>query len=80
MRIKACPICALPTGRRNTMSNWPAGCHSPNSCARHRQCMYIRCWHENDANLKSDIDKAVETEAALRAIRDHVSSQPERGT
>jgi hypothetical protein len=25
---------------------WPAGCHDPDSCARHKTCMYIRCRHE----------------------------------
>ena len=60
------------------MSNWPAGCHSPNSCARHRRCMYVRCRHENDANLKSDIDKAVATEEALRAIPNAVGARQDR--
>ena len=35
--------------------------------------MYTRCRHETDENLKSDIDKAVETEAALRAMRERRS-------
>jgi len=51
------------------MSTWPVGCHSPNSCARHRRCMYVRCRHETDQDLKSDIDKAVATEEALRPVR-----------
>lgn len=25
---------------------WPSGCQSPNSCLRHRACMYIKCPHE----------------------------------
>ena len=24
-------------------NNWPAGCHDPDSCARHKRCMYINC-------------------------------------
>lgn len=36
------------------MSNWPASCHSPNSCARNERCMYVRCQHERE-NIKDAI-------------------------
>jgi hypothetical protein len=28
-------------------SKWPAGCHDPDSCARHQKCMYLQCRYEN---------------------------------
>lgn len=26
-------------------ATWPNGCRHPNSCARHRDCMYLGCEH-----------------------------------
>ncbi|WP_316194484.1 hypothetical protein [Bradyrhizobium sp. SZCCHNRI3052] len=47
-------------GRAALLEPWPAGCHSPNSCSRHRSCMYTGCQHAGSAILQADIDKAIE--------------------
>lgn len=41
---------------------WPSGCHSPGSCTRHKQCMYVNCRYEGtdikDAILSALSDRA----------------------
>jgi tRNA uridine 5-carbamoylmethylation protein Kti12 len=32
---------------------WPSGCHDPDSCIRHGQCMYIKCIHEGNKILNN---------------------------
>lgn len=36
---------------------WPSGCHDPDSCARHRRCMYIQCEHKG-RDISAQIDAA----------------------
>lgn len=39
----------------STKPQWPGGCHDPDSCARHKSCMYQRCTHEG-AWIRGEID------------------------
>lgn len=42
------------------MTEWPSGCHDPDSCAKHEHCMYIRCRHEHMS--AEDFREAIERE------------------
>lgn len=44
-------------------SIWPAACLHPNSCARHRDCMYLGCEHQG-FSIADGVDAAL---AALKA-------------
>lgn len=46
---------------------WPVGCHSPNSCQRHGQCMYVQCRHQGK-DVKAAIDEM------LMLMKDGMSS------
>lgn len=43
------PNCTYGKGpNRDPLSSpdrWPVGCHDPDSCARHKACMYVKCRH-----------------------------------
>ena len=54
-----------PTIRSTVL--WPYGCHDPDSCARHKACMYIQC-------LNNGRDIAGEVEASISQI----ASPPEQ--
>jgi hypothetical protein len=40
---------------------WPSGCRSPNSCARHGECMYMNCQHQG-RDIKGEIAAASEAQ------------------
>lgn len=58
-----------PTPKTQPAMSWPNGCHSPNSCTRHRACMYFGCHHEGQ-DIKPEI------EAALRASHKQEEPKP----
>ena len=37
---------------------WPNGCHDPDSCSRHKRCMYVQCRNLN-RDIKDEIGEAV---------------------
>lgn len=43
---------ALPSTQLGAAAEWPAGCHSPNSCRRNGRCMYIGCKHDGSEAMK----------------------------
>lgn len=60
-RLAAEGFSIVETGRDPVMvvkGAWPAQCLHPNSCSRHKQCMYIGCPYEG-ISIKADIDAAL---------------------
>lgn len=46
-----------PNAAKHDAPPWPAGCHDPNSCERHRVCMYHQCRHTGKGGaLGAEID------------------------
>jgi hypothetical protein len=43
---------------------WPIGCIKPNSCSRHRTCMYS-CKPHKDREISGEVDQAAADEAAI---------------
>lgn len=38
-------------------SVWPNGCHDPDSCIRHGECMYFGCEHKGSVLVTAKIPK-----------------------
>ncbi len=47
---------------------WPIGCRKPGTCARHRECSYVRCSH-NGADISKQVDAEVERRWATTRAR-----------
>ena len=65
--------CDLPAGtpvylasapeRVEATTSWPAGCVKPNSCGRHKQCMYAKCKNEG-RDICSEVEAALASREA----------------
>jgi len=55
--IRALPIPEEVKPKLGTPSVWPNACKHPNSCARHRECMYWGCEHHG-FSIADQIDAA----------------------
>lgn len=42
---------------------WPAGCVKPNSCSRHKQCMYANCKNEG-RDIRSEVEASLASREA----------------
>lgn len=50
--------------RVEATTTWPSGCVKPNSCSRHKQCMYANCKNEG-RDIRSEVEAALaSTEAS----------------